>query len=299
MSNLDQALANLGAAIAANPSAAAQEAAKPKTAEVVQFPIPFPVDRPPVCNVIARTSLFAAIKGKDRRLMDKELVASQDGVEIRFSGRQWNQDDHDNFMQLVKLAGCRPLGEYIAVPANAILRALGRGTGKSQHEQLKADMHRLVSGTVSINANGINYIGHLVEDAAQDEREPIHKRHWVYRLNPKLVALFARNQFTLNNWENRLALGQKDLAKWLQLWIEGNAQQYLIAVETIRERCGSRRADLRKFRFSLRQALADLEAVGIINGWKIDEADNVHIDRTPSSSQVKHIRKKAERKPRR
>jgi hypothetical protein len=103
----------------------------------------------------------------------------------------------------------------------------------------------------------------------------------------------------LNNWENRLALGQKDLAKWLQLWIEGNAQQFATSVETIRERCGSRRADLRKFRFSLRQALADLEAVGIINGWKIDEADNVRIDRTPSGSQAKHIRKKAERKPRR
>jgi hypothetical protein len=99
------------------------------------FPCPSPPKRRR--NVIARSALFAAIKSKDRRQMKKEIVASQDGVEISFSGEQLNQDDHDNFMQLVKLASARPLGQAVVVPANAILRALGRSTGKTQHEQLR------------------------------------------------------------------------------------------------------------------------------------------------------------------
>ena len=277
---------------------AAKEAAEPRpSAKIVQFPLPFPDETPPVCNVIARSALFAAIKSKDRRRMHKEIVASQDGIEISFSGEQLNQDDHDNFMQLVKLASARPLGQAVIVPANAILRTLGRGTGKSQHDQLRADMDRLVSGTVTIRANGIEYIGHLVDDALQDTREPVHKRHWVYRLNPRLVTLFAPNRYTLNNWQTRQQLGQKDLARWLQLWLESHAQNFATGVETIRERCGSRTASLPRFRAALRVALNSLQEAGVIHNWAINSADLVHIDRTPSDSQLGHVRKKtAQRK---
>ena len=69
--------------------------------------------------------------------MENETVAAQDGVTIKFSGRQWNQSDHDLFMQLVQLASHRRLRRPISVPANAILRALGRGTGKSHMTSLK------------------------------------------------------------------------------------------------------------------------------------------------------------------
>jgi hypothetical protein len=72
-------------------------------AKIVQFPLPFPEDSPPVSNVIARSALFAAVKSKDRRMMRDEVVASQEGIEIAFSGEQLNGDDHDNFMQLVNL----------------------------------------------------------------------------------------------------------------------------------------------------------------------------------------------------
>ena len=233
---LDKSLARLGNAIADRTQ---QDEASGK-GKVVQFPLAFPPDKPPVSNPLARSSLFAAIQGKDRRMMQKETVAAQDGFTIKFSGQQWNQSDHDLFMQLVQLASHRgDLAKLMSVPANAILRALGRGTGKSQHEQLKADMHRLSFGTLSIDAKGIHYIGHLVEKAVQDERLPTHKRHWAFQLNPDLVPMFARTLYTLNDWEKRLALGQKDLAKWLQLVIESHAQHFPTSVEWYRERSGS------------------------------------------------------------
>src|SRR5271170_1123622 len=281
----------------ASEARAAKEGAEPRPpAKIVQFPLPFPDDTPPVSNVIARSALFAAIKSKDRRKMHKEIVASQEGIEISFTGEQLNQDDHDNFMQLVKLASGRPLGQTVIVPANAILRTLGRSTGKSQHDQLRADMDRLVSGTVTIKANGLDYIGHLVDDALQDTREPVHKRHWAYRLNPRLVTLFAPNRYTLSNWQTRQELSQKDLARWLQLWLESHAQNFATGVDTIRERCGSRNASLRDFKRSLKNALDDLRAAGVIHNWAIDAGDLVHIDRTPSDSQLGHVRKKKARR---
>ena len=289
---LSKSLARLGNAIADR----TKQEADSGTGKVVQFPLAFPPDRPPVSNPLARSSLFAAIKGEDRRMMENETVAAQDGFTIKFSGRQWNQSDHDLFMQLVQFASHKALGVPISIPANAILRALGRGTGKSQHDQLKADMDRLKFGTIHIKANGIYYIGNLVEKALQDERLPTHKRHWAFQLNPDLVPLFARTLYTLNDWERRLALGKKALAKWLQLVIESHAQHFPTRVEWYRERSGSQRSELRKFRFSLRQALADLQDVGIINAWKIDDGDLVHISRDPSASQAKHIRTKKKKK---
>ena len=269
---------------------AKEEAAAPRPpARIVQFPLPFPEDSPPVSNVIARSALFAAVKSKDRRTMKDEVVASQEGIEIY-------QDDHDNFMQLVKLASGRSLGQTVVVPANAILRTLGRSTGKSQHEQLRADMKRLIEGTVTIKAKGLEYFGHLIDDALQDSREPIHKRHWAYRLNPRLVTLFMPTRYTLNNWQTRQELRQKDLARWLQLWLESHAQNFATGVEVIRERCGSRNASPRDFKRSLRMALDDLKTAGVIHGWAIDAGDLVHIDRTPSDSQLGHVRKKKARR---
>ena len=265
-------------------------------AKIVQFPLPFPEDSPPVSNVIARSALFAAVKSKDRRMMRDEVVASQEGIEIAFSGEQLNQDDHDNFMQLVKLASGRPLGETVVVPANAILRTLGRSTGKSQHDQLRADMKRLIEGTVTIKAKGVEYFGHLIDDALQDSREPLHKRHWAYRLNPRLVTLFMPTRYTLNNWQTRQQLSQKDLARWLQLWLESHAQNFATGVDTIRGRCGSTNGSLRSFRQQLREALESLRVMGVIHNWAIDAGDLVHIDRTPSDSQLGHIRKKKARR---
>jgi len=153
----------------------------------------------------------------------------------------------------------------------------------------------LVTGTVTIRANGLEYFGHLVDDALQDTREPVHKRHWAYRLNPRLVTLFAPNRYTLNNWRTRQMLGQKELARWLQLWLESHAENFATGVATIRTRCGSTNGSLRSFRQQLREALEGLREAGVIHHWAIDAGDLVHIDRTPSDSQIAHVLKKKTR----
>jgi hypothetical protein len=42
--------------------------------------------------------------------------------------------------------------------------------------------------------------------------------------------------------------------------------------------------------------LDDLRAAGVIHNWAIDAGDLVHIDRTPSDSQLGHVRKKKARR---
>jgi hypothetical protein len=272
-----------------NAMARAQQdtAVEKPTAQIIQFPL-FPEEKRPVSNDVARSALFSCVQGKDRQMFENALLATLEGMEIRFTGRQFNQDDHDVLMQLVYMAAHKPLGEYVTVPANAILKALGRKIGKSQHKQLEGEITRLVSGTVIVRQKGIGkYIGHLVDNAFKDDIT----RRWRYRFNPDLRALYGPHAYTLIDWEQRITLRGKDLARWLHLYLVGHAAPFPVKVAKLRQLSGSRTKELKNFRGKLRLALKDLKDAGIIDDWMIDKNDLVHVARgnTISDSQKRHL----------
>lgn len=256
---------------------------KPKTPEkeTIQLSLALPERARPMSNAMVRAALFAAIQGENRELLDNATLASQDGIKIIFSGRQLNQDDHDVFMQLLSMAIHKPLGEEVTVTANSVLAGLERKKGGKDHEQLKEEIHRLVKATINIKCNGINFIGHLVDSAFQDEREPQNTRHWRYRLNPEIVPLFSNNQYTLVDWEQRNKLKQKDLAKWLHLYYSSHENPFPVSVEFLRDKSGSKTKELKHFRTNLRKALNALVEIGFLSEWQIDKSDLVHVKRVP------------------
>jgi len=297
-------LANIGALARAQATDRPPSQPEPQkeTAQILQYPLPFGEDTRAVSNPMARCALFAPVKER-QFFKDYVTVGEVDGVKIEFKGEQLNQDDHDSLLQLVKIANYHHLGEDLRHAVNPILRELGRGTHKSQREQFFAEIDRLVSGTLRLTPKGKpSYICHLIDDASTPQDQavlPEYRRHLVYRLNPRLPMFYNSAIYTLFDWRDRLKLKGRgsEFAKWLHLWIIGNAEQFAHKVETIREKCGSTTKDLKKFRQLLRQALDLLKKAGIITSWRIDEADRVHIERTPSPAQLGHLAKKA-RKPR-
>src|SRR5215470_5456215 len=254
--DLRASLERLGAVIKYTPQRSEPE--PPSSAKIIQFPL-FPETTRPVSNDMARSALFSCIQGKDRRFIKDALLATVDGVEIRFTGEQLNQDDHDLLMTLVFLARTPVLGKWVTVSAYAILKALGRKVSGKQYRELRADISRLAAGMVSIrNAKAkIEYIGHhLITQASQHEVS----RHWVYRLDPELRPLYGDMAHTLIDWDQRLALKGKDLARWVQLYIATHAKPYPVKIDTLRQLSGSRAKALRNFRAQLRLALDDLIA---------------------------------------
>src|SRR6266581_3853393 len=101
--DLRASLQRLGNAMAEAPSEPKPAPDPSSTAKVIQFPL-FPEATRPVSNDMARSALFSCVQGKDRRYIEDALLASQDGIEVRFTGKQLNQDDHDLLMQLVCMA---------------------------------------------------------------------------------------------------------------------------------------------------------------------------------------------------
>jgi len=269
------------------------EQLKAERKKLLRLPV-IPQETRPAVNVICNSALFAAVQGKDRQLLNKRLLDTQDGVEIIFSGEQFNQDDHDVLMQLVYLASQHELGEPITVSAHSLLKALGRGTSGKEHDQLKAEIERLVDGTIYLKTKRFDYVGHLIDDAQQDKKT----RFWTYRANPTLGKFYDVNNYTLIDWESRKALKGKALARWLQLQLASHAHPFPMKVETIRRLSGSRAKSLRHFREQLRIALDDLKANGSITSWQIDESDKAHVDRGDaiSASQQRHLAKPANRR---
>ena len=217
--DLRASLERLGAVIKDTPQRSEPE--PPSSAKIIQFPL-FPEATRPVSNDMARSALFSCIQGKDRRFIKDALLATVDGVEIRFTGEQLNQDDHDLLMQLIFMAREKPVGAWVTMPAHTILKALGRQVGGKQHRDLRADIFRLAAGTVSIRIarDRIEVTGHhLLAKAAQHE----DSRYWVYRLDPDLAFLYGGESYTLIDWDKRLNLKGKDLARWLQLYLATHA----------------------------------------------------------------------------
>ncbi len=281
-------LERLGNVIADAPPAPAPE--QPSTAKIIQFPL-FPEASRPVSNDMARSALFSCVQGKDRRFIKDTLLATVADKEIRFTGEQLNQDDHDLLMQMVFMAQDKPLGSWVMVPAYGMLQALGRQIGGKQYRELRADIARLTAAMVIIRNTETKrevFGHHLIAKAEQDEQT----RHWMYRLDPDLRALYGDMTHTLIDWDQRLALKGKDLARWLQLYIASHAKPYPVKVATLRDLSGSRAKALKNFRGKLRLALDDLVNNDDIERWEIQmPQDLLFVDRgaTISASQRRHL----------
>ncbi|MGE3541904.1 MAG: plasmid replication initiator TrfA [Candidatus Tectimicrobiota bacterium] len=287
---LRASLERLGNAMAKAPTQAGPDPKPATTAKIIQFPL-FPETTRPVSNDMARSALFSCIQGKDRRFIKDALLATVNGVEIRFTGEQLNQDDHDLLMQLVFMAHKRPIGTWITAPAYAILRALGRKVSGKQYRELRADISRLAAGMVSIRNTQakIEFIGHhLITQASQHEIS----RHWMYRLDPALKPLYGDMVHTLIDWNQRMALKGKDLARWVQLYMATHAKPYPVKVDTLRQLSGSRAKALRNFRAQLRLALDALIVNEDIVSWCIEMPDDllfVNRGKAISSSQRRRL----------
>lgn len=275
-----------------------RELEPPSSAKIIQFPL-FSETTRPVSNDLARSALFSCVQGKDRVFIKDALLPTTGDREIRFDGEQLNQDDHDLLMQMVFMAQQqhKPPGSWVMVPAYAILQALGRQVGGKQYHELRADILRLARAMVIIRDTKTRrevFGHHLVAKAEQDEKT----HHWIYRLDPDLRALYGDMTHTLIDWDQRLALKGKDMARWLQLYFATHAKPFPVKVATLRDLSGSRAKALKHFRSRLKTALNDLRDNDDIERWEIDPTqDLLYVERGRSitASQKRYLERNERR----
>ena len=252
-------------------------------AKVVQLPL-WPETKRGVPNSVLRGALFAAIQGKGRVAMKEELLAAQQGMEIRFTGWQLDQSDLDVWEQTLHLARQHPLGSRCDFTARGFLKALGRQTSGQHHEWLKSVFRRLAGAVVEITHGHRTYFGTLIEGGVRDECTG----RYVLKINPELADLYTAGRWTATDWERRKRLRGKPLALWLQGFYASHADPYPLSLEYLRKLSGSREKRLRNFKQCLIRALRELETTGAIKSFEINNGF-VHVTIVPSRSQKKYF----------
>ncbi len=289
-SALDQAMARLernvkGRSSTNNstmPKVQAPQEPQEKTT-VVYLPV-WPESARGAPNSVLRGALFAAIKGSNRQACQRKLLGVQNGIQIRFTGIQLDQFDLAVWEQAIHLSRQHPLGIHCTFTARAFLTALGRSDGKSMYESLKDAFARLAGCAVEITHDGLTYGGSLLE-FYRDE----HTGRYVVNINPKIRKLFDAG-WTATDWEQRKLLKRKPLALWLQGFYATHAEPYPITVQKLWKWSGSNAKNLYHFKANLKKALNNLQAIGAIDSYSIDD-DLVSVKRTPSTSQKKYLNK--------
>lgn len=250
------------------------EPEKPKQkqkAEIVQLPL-WNREAPAAPNAALRSALFPAIQGKDRRMLNNEIIASVGGVEVRLKGEQLNQDDLDSLLVLENVAREHPDTLTCQISERGLLKMLGRRSGKTNEKALADSLLRLEQ-PITVKMGRFSYSGGFVHHIYKDD---LTKRY-VVQLNERLGALL-RTGWTALDTRIRRQLAGKSLALWLQAFYASHDKPFAYSVEKLRELSGGRTAQLKKFRQNLKKALSDWAATGDIQGWKIDPAtDFVHI----------------------
>jgi len=241
-----------------------------------------------VPNAFLRSALFG-VSNSRKMHQRRTVIAAVEGYEIRFKGESFNQTDLDVWEMLLHRARLHPMGGEVEFTAHSLLQELGRGIGGKDHEQLKEELARLGSGWTEITDTKAKktFAGNFISSFVRDDEID----RYVITFSPKMAQLYEAGN-TLIDWEQRLALGRNNLAKWLQGHYATHAKPYPYKVETLRDLSGST-TTVKAFKQSLKKALDVLKAIGAILNWSIDEDDLVHVVRSPSGSQRKHLAQKA------
>ena len=271
------------ARLAAVAETAKQRRRKSASAKVIQLPL-WPEPKRGAPNAVLRGALFAAVQGKGRRYMDREVLAAQRGVTVRFTGMQLDQSDLDVWEQALHLARTQALGTKCYFTARGFLKALTRQASGQNLEWLKSSLARLAGAVVEISDGRRTYFGTLIERGVRDEETG----RYVVEINPDLAAFYGRSQWTQIGWEQRQLLRSKPLALWLHGFYASHAAPHALTVEYLHKLSGSQTKQLWKFKQNLTQALQALEAAGAILGFTI-QGDRVNVQTVPSKSQQRHL----------
>ncbi len=225
-----------------------------------------------------RSALFGVVQRGRRKALEGAILATWEGVTLRYTGWRLDQADLDVWLAALHLAREHDLGVRVRVTMNQMLRTMGRSTAGSSHEWFKGAIRRLTACAVEITAGRRTFGGSLIEGFERDE---VTGEHVLY-LSPGLAELFEDNAYTRMDWEVRRSLSM-DLAKWLHGYIASHQatprNPHRIGLERLCALCGSETDELWKFRQQVREAMQDLQTAGVVVAWRITPGDALEMVR--------------------
>ena len=252
------------------PMEAENNEANPEQGKVVHLPM-WDDDQRGVPAAVVRSALFGVVKRGSRKAVENQLLASWKGTEFRYSGFCLDQADLDCWLQVLHIARSYPLGDDARFTGRGFLRDINRPGDGNSHRWLRRSIGRMQACGVNIRLpSGVEYQGPLVADFFHDEVSG----RYVVRINPLIAQLFDA-AFVKLGMTTRLQLTQ-GLSRWLHAYVQSHrateTRPHRISINRLKDLCGTA-SPLKKFRFNLRTAMAELHSHGAVLSWRITDND--------------------------
>lgn len=285
--NLDERIKNMVEKGRAKKKAAGLP--EPKSAKVVQLDF-WEDGKRAAPNAIFRSALFPALNNKQqRRYIEEEKLFSVSGVDVIFTGKQFDQSDLDVYLELLNLAKPLPLGTPLKFSAHSLLKALGLATGGKEHKRLHSVLIRLCGGVVDMTDHKKRYFGQLLHGGIRDEVT----QNYEITINPKFAVLFGFGMWAAIDCNQRRALGRNTTAKALHAYYSSHTAPSAHRYDTLADITGltgkNRKASIIK-------AHEELKKVGFLAGYDA-RAETIEAMPYMTPSQTRHLAKKASQKP--
>ncbi len=257
---------------------------------------PWANDRRAAPNAVFRSALFPALNTRQgRRFVQKQKVYSVGGLDIVFTGHQFDQTDLDVYLEILNFAKAVPLGQPVRFSAYSLLKALGRCTGKTDHEWLHSVLVRLRGGTVEMVTEKARYFGGLIEGGIRDEIT----KHYDITVNPSYAKFFGFGLWSSIDLEQRRQLAQKSTAKALHAYYSTHTDPAPHRYDTLAGVVGLENKNSRDLKAKLIKAHEELKRIGFLLDYEAGP-DKIAIKATMTPGQQQHLVRKVARaaKPR-
>jgi hypothetical protein len=289
-----RSLASMGASLATKAQEEKATLEKPQAAKIVQLDF-WQDGKSAAPNALVRSALFPALNAQqkeNRHFLDEERVYSVSGVDVIFTGKQFDQSDLDVYLELLNISRPFPLGTPIKFSAYALLKALGLSTGGKDHKRLHSVLIRLCGGVVDMTDHKKRYFGQLLQGGIRDEIT----LNYEITLNPKFAVLFGLGMWTTIDTSQRRALGRKSTAKALHAYYSSHAAPNAHNFDTLAEIAGLTNSNKRQRRADIIKAHEQLKVVGFLDNYEVT-ADKIKANINHTASQTRAMLKKAVKQP--
>lgn len=272
------------------------EPQRPEASPNVTLLTPWTEDKRAAPNAVFRSALFPALNNKQgRRFLQNHKIYSVGGLEVIFTGQQFDQTDLDVYLEILNFAKGTPLGQPVRFSAYAMLRALGWATGGKDHKRLHSHLVRLCGGVVDATDHKTRYFGQLLFGGIRDEIT----RDYEITLNPNYAALFGFGLWSAIDLEQRRALSRNSTAKALHAYYSTHATPGLHRYETLAGIVGFENKNRRDVKAKLIRTHEELKRIGFLLDYEA-KPTGIEVKATMTPGQQQHVIKKvtkARRKP--
>ncbi|WP_338109723.1 MULTISPECIES: plasmid replication initiator TrfA [Pseudomonas] len=245
-----------------------------------------------VPNVTLRSALFGSSRSASNAFLQRAEIYTQRPTQMRYTGPRLDQGDLDVWITLLHIARQKQMGKSFKTSAYELLKLQGKTDAGSNRKTLYKRLFRLAAGTLEISAKCHSYTGGLIDSIHRNDQE----QKLVITLNLELSNLFGPNDFTHIDWSVRRALNSKPLAQWLHGYFSTHAEPYPVSIGTLMMMASSINSSASSREQNLRRALDALKDASNLHGQTFSyeiSSGNVYVTKTPTSSQARHIARKA------